>query len=67
MIPKDIFSMVKGKKVIITCINSGNGAHIEVKGVVESCSYNSYAGLFLKLDNGTIVNTRYIVTIEVQE
>ena len=69
MLPKDLYQTIKGRKVEIRVASSETSSGIgdKYEGTVVAISYNSYAGMFIELDTGIIVNARYIVSIEIIE
>ena len=64
---KDLIREIKGKtvKINVAFSASAGGATISkaYEGVVDSGAYYGH-DRFIVLDNGTIINTRYIQTIE---
>ena len=56
---------LEGKEVIITIASFAASSKTEYRGVVEKMLYFGSNGLMIKLDNGNIINTNYISSIEI--
>ena len=67
--PKSIFDAVKDRKVVIHTVSFGTATGVgkDHTGVVISYSLNLHSELFLILDTGEIINTKYIVSIDILE
>ena len=59
---KSLFDRVKNKKVIIKCKKFGTLGP-ELKGTVIAYYFGQGTEMFLELDTGEIINTRYIESI----
>lgn len=66
---KDLYSSLKGKSVeICVDISAAGMMHgTQHKGKVVDVIVNVDMGYFIELDNGEIINTRYIVLLKVSE
>lgn len=64
-----LFSRLEGKKVYIESNNfSGSiNSYVEYKGIVVACYDDAHSDMFLELDTGEIINTRYISVISVSD
>ncbi len=63
-VPTLIYSRIKGQRVRILCISFGDKSDKTYEGVVVG-DYTTGFDLFIELDNGSIINTKYIETIEI--
>ena len=62
--PALIYTRIKGKRVRISCVSFGTMERKEYVGVVVN-DYTTGFDLYIELDDGTIINTRYIESIDI--
>ena len=65
-IPKDLYACVKDKKVKIICKDfTSQSSKLTHEGIVFGYCFGEGTDMFLELDNGEFVNTRYIASIQI--